>query len=56
MMKGNNQLHLNKATVMQALQQWLDRNIAGGGPTVYDISWHLADGTTIVSVKEREQK
>lgn len=36
-MKGNNELHLNTATVMEALQMWLDSKMPHGAPTVTSV-------------------
>lgn len=36
-MKGNNELHLNTATVIEAVQQWLDGKMPSGAPTVTNV-------------------
>lgn len=33
-MKGNNELHLNTATMIEAVQMWLDSKMPHGAPTV----------------------
>lgn len=36
-MKGNNELKLNEATMMEVVQEWLDRQLPGGAPTVTSV-------------------
>ncbi len=36
-MKGNNELHLNTATVIEAVQMWLDSKMPHGAPTVTSV-------------------
>lgn len=36
-MKGNNELHLNTATMIEAVQQWIDGQMPNGAPTVTGI-------------------
>jgi len=37
-MVGNNQLNLNAATMMQALQEWIDKRWSGKAPKVISIT------------------
>lgn len=36
-MKGNNELHLNTATMIEAVQMWLDSKMPRGAPTVTQV-------------------
>lgn len=36
-MQGNNTLLLNTATIIEAVQQWLDRKMVGSAPTVTNV-------------------
>lgn len=36
-MKGNNELKLNEATMMEVVQEWLDRQLPAGAPTVTSV-------------------
>lgn len=36
-MKGNNELKLNEATMIEVVQEWLDRQLPGGAPTVTSV-------------------
>ena len=50
-MKGNNELHLNTATVMEAVQQWLDNKMPTSSPTVTHFkSSGKGDGVFVVEV------
>lgn len=37
-MKGNNEFHLNTATMMEAVQMWLDYQMPKGAPTVTGVT------------------
>ena len=45
-MKGNNELHLNSATMIEAMQQWLDAKMPHAAPTVTDV--RVLDRTTFI--------
>lgn len=52
-MKGNNELHLNTATMIEAMQQWLDAKMTHAAPTVTDVRvLEKTDRTFIVSVSD----
>ena len=36
-MKGNNELHLNQATMIEVVQQWIDENMPKGAQTVTSV-------------------
>lgn len=36
-MKGNNELKLNEATMIEVVQEWIDRQLPGGAPTVTSV-------------------
>lgn len=36
-MIGSNELHLNTATMIEAMQQWIDAKMPHGAPTVTDV-------------------
>lgn len=42
-MKGNNELRLNEATMIEALQLWLDAQFKGPAPRVVSIEEHNSD-------------
>lgn len=53
-MIGNNELHLNLATMMMVVQEFIDRRYPQMGVDVCGI--RKIDTTFVVSVKEREKK
>ena len=52
-MKGNNDLILNHATVIEALQEYLDKQMGTYAPFVVSIT-PKSDNTVIVSVSEKD--
>lgn len=49
-MQGNNELHLNTATIIEAVQLWLDSKMVSA-PTVTDIkAGNRIDGVFVVEV------
>lgn len=36
-MKGNNELKLNEATMIEVVQEWLDRQLPAGAPTITSV-------------------
>lgn len=56
-MIGNNELHLNQATLIQAMQEWLDKRLLGYAPKVTAVkseSKGYSVETFIVSTTDRE--
>lgn len=53
-MKGNNELHLNEATMIEAVQYWLNSRFVNAAPVVHGISGGKDSYSKIfvVSVKE----
>ncbi len=57
-MKGNNDLHLNEATIIEAMQQWLDREMPKDTPKVTGVktkSEGYSGSTFVVSVINEEK-
>jgi len=58
-MKGKNEIHMNEATVVEALQEYLDTRHVKDGPLVLSVTEKTqpgtmsATGTFIVIVEER---
>lgn len=55
-MIGNNSLHLNTVTMMQAVQQWLDIQMPAGAPTVTGIKCNNNEGIFVVQVSSDPTK
>lgn len=55
MMVGNNELRLNKATMMKAVQQWLD-SVCSPPIFVYDITYTSNELTFTVKVSDTNDK
>lgn len=54
-MIGNNELRLNEATMMQALQYWLESKMPNGAPTVTGIDKpNQYDAVFIVRLESKE--
>lgn len=53
-MIGNNEIRLNKATMLEAIQLWLDKKFAvGQAPVAFDV---MADGDCFsVDVKSKDE-
>jgi len=47
-MKGNNELHLNTATMIQILQQWIDSQIPLEPPTVTNVKSEKGTSETFI--------
>lgn len=56
MMKGNNKMLLNKATVTLALQEWINRHTVGTKPEIWAISWDGNHDMLEVFVREPDSK
>lgn len=54
-MIGNNELHLNEATMIQALQYWLDSKMVNTAPTVTGISMPDKYSSTFVVKLETKE-
>lgn len=57
-MIGNNELHLNEATLIEALQFWLDAKLKVPAPTVTGVKMNDAYGskTFVVSVSSEADR
>jgi len=55
MFVGTNELHLNQATMMLALQQWLDRSTVSK-PAAHVLGIRENDGTFIVRLDQPAEK
>jgi hypothetical protein len=53
---GNNELHLNTATVMEALQMWLDAKMLASAPTVIDVKSAQGRDVYVVTVSSTAQR
>lgn len=53
-MQGSNELRLNKATMTQIIQEWIDREIKSK-PTVTAVSYHAGENTFIVTTSDAER-
>lgn len=56
-MIGNNEMHLNEATMIQAMQEWLDKRMPGYSPKVTSVSasTNYAGADFIVKTTDREK-
>lgn len=54
-MKGSNDLILNHATIIEALQEYMDKRMGDYAPKVVTISPNKSDYTITVSVSEKEK-
>lgn len=58
-MKGNNKLHLNQATMIEALQYYLEREMPTNTPKVTEVSQGQSRGGAAefeISVTDKEQR
>lgn len=55
---GNNHIHLNEATMCEALQEYFDKRTAPGfvHPKVTSVSWISGGQVFVVYVKAEEKK
>jgi hypothetical protein len=56
MMKGNNELHLNEATMIEIVQMWIDKELLPGASNKVTSICQRDHGVFIVGVKGEEEQ